>query len=196
MVGEPGATGTRSTGVAMKQKRGITIRFGPLGLSLLAAGITAVGVAAVSLADSGGSGSTGNDSGTQTFQMPAPPGGAAGMRIAGPDLSSEDRQKLEDFRKCMEDNGAPAPPDPGKIDPSDGPPKPPSAADREKLQKAYEACKDKLPEKLRDAGPPGIGTFHCGPPPGAPQQDGQSREQGENKNQSNQSGTQSSGSAA
>jgi hypothetical protein len=190
MVGEPGVTGTRSTGVAMKQKRGITIRFGPLGLSLLAAGITAVGVAAVSLADSGGSGSTGNDRGTQTFQMPAPPGGAAGMRIAGPDLSSEDRQKLEDFRNCMEDNGAPAPPDPGKIDPSDGPPKPPSAADREKLQKAYEACKDKLPEELRDGGPPGIGTFHCGPPPGdVPRQ-------GQNQDQSNESGTQSSGSTS
>ena len=33
----------------MKRKRGITIRFGPLGLSLVAAGITAVGFAAVSL---------------------------------------------------------------------------------------------------------------------------------------------------
>ena len=36
-----------------KRKRGLTIRLGPLGLSLLAACITAVGVAAVSLADSG-----------------------------------------------------------------------------------------------------------------------------------------------
>ena len=36
-----------------KRKRKLTIRLGPLGLSLLAAGITAVGVAAVSLADSG-----------------------------------------------------------------------------------------------------------------------------------------------
>jgi hypothetical protein len=176
----------------MKRKRGITIRFGPLGLSLLAAGITAVGVAAVSLADSGGSGSgnSSSGSGTQTFEMPAPPGGGAGVGFAAPNLSAEDRQKLEDFRKCMEDNGAPAHPDPGKIDPSDGPPKPPSAADREKLQKAFEACKDKLPEKLQNAGPPGIGTFHCGPPPGdAPKQ-------GQNQDQSNQSGTQSSGSSS
>jgi hypothetical protein len=182
----------------MKQKRGITIRVGPLGLSLLAAGITAVGVAAVSLADSGsgtGNDNSGSDNGAQTFQMPGPGGGVGAVTIAGPNLSEADRQKLEDFRKCMEDNGAPAPPDPGKIDPSDGPPKPPSAADREKLEKAYEACKSKLPENLRN-GPPGIGTFKCGPPPGAPPQQGDSQEQGQNKDQSAQSGTQSSGSAS
>jgi hypothetical protein len=180
----------------VKKKRAITIRFGPLGLSLLAAGITAVGLAAVSLAADSGSGNSdsGNDSGTQTFRAPAPPGGAAGVTIAGPNLSDEDRQKLEDFRQCMEDNGAPAPPNPGEIDPSDGPPKPPSAADREKLQDAFEACKGKLPEKLRDAGPPGIHTFRCGPPPGAPER-GENR-QGENENQSNESGAQSSGTAA
>ena len=173
----------------MKRKRSITIRFGPLGLSLLAAGITAVGFAAVSLADNG-SGSSGNGSGAQTFQMPAPPGGAAGVAFADPNLSAADRQKLEDFRTCMEDNGAPGPPDPSKIDPSDGPPKPPSAADRERLQKGFEACKAKLPEKLQNAGPPGIGSFHCGPPPGAPPQ------QGQNQNQSNQSSTPSSGSTS
>ena len=116
------------------------------------------------------------------------------MTIAGPNLSEADRKKLDEFNQCMEGNGAPAPPDPSKVDPSDGPPKPPSAADREKLQKAYEACKDKLPEKLQN-GPPGIGTFHCGPPPGAPPQQGDSQEKGKNENQSNQSGTQSSGSA-
>ena len=67
----------------MKKKRGITIRFGPLGLSLLAAGITAIGVAAVSLADSGSGSNASNGSGTQTFQMPAPPGGAAGVAVSG-----------------------------------------------------------------------------------------------------------------
>ena len=182
----------------MKRKRSITIRFGPLGLSLLAAGITAVGFAAISLADngSGGSGSSGNGSGARTFQMPAPPGGAAGVPFADPNLSAADRQKLEDFRTCMEDNGAPGPPDPSEIDQSDGPPMPPSAADREKLQKGFEACKAKLPEKLQNAGPPGIGSFHCGPPPGAPPQQGQNQEQGQNKNQSNQSSTPSSGSTS
>jgi hypothetical protein len=182
----------------MKRKRGVTIRFGPLGLSLLAAGITSVGVAAVSFAASGDGNSENNGGGdTQTFQMPAPGGGVGAVSIAGPNLSAEDRQKLEDFRQCMEDNGAPAPPDPGKIDPSDGPPKPPSAADREKLQKAFEACKSKLPEDLQKAGPPMLGHgFKCGPPPGAPNAQGDSREQGQNKDQSNQSGTQSSGSAA
>jgi hypothetical protein len=178
----------------MKRKRGITIRFGPLGLSLLAAGMTAVGVAAVSLADSGGNGGTGGSEGSSQA-LPAPPGAAPRMFFHD-DLSASDRQKLEDFRKCMEDNGAPAPPGPGKFDPSEGPPKPPSAADREKAQKAYEACKSKLPEKLQNAGPPGVGTFHCGPPPGAPPQQGQNQEQGQNKDQSNQSSTQSSGAAA
>jgi hypothetical protein len=184
----------------MKKKRGITIRFGPLGVSLLAAGITAVGVAAVSFADSG-SGGSGSDSAnggdTQTFQMPAPGGGVGAVTMAGPSLSAADRQKLEDFRQCMEDNGAPGPPDPGEIDPSDGRPKPPSAADREKLQKAFEACKSKLPEDLHKAGPPVIGHgFKCEPPPGAPNQQGDNRQQGQNQDQSNQSSTQSSGSAA
>jgi hypothetical protein len=98
---------------------------------------------------------------------------------------------MEDFRKCMEDNGAPGPPDPKTIDPSDGPPKPPSAADRDKIQKAYEACKDKLPTDMQNAGPPMIGTGKCGPPPGAPPK---GTEQGQNQDQSNDSGTSSSGS--
>ena len=176
-----------------KRKRGLTIRLGPLGLSLLAACITAVGVAAVSLADSG-NGTSSNGSGSATSQAPAPGGGAGVMTFRGPNLSAADRQKMEDFRQCMQDNGAPAPPDPGKMDPSQGPPKPPSAADREKVQKAYEACKDKLPEDMQKAGPPGIATFHCGPPPGAPGQPGQ--QQGQNQDQSNDSGTSSSGSSS
>jgi hypothetical protein len=188
MVAKPGETGKRRTGVVMeeKKKRGLTIRLGPLGLSLLAAGITAVGVAAVSLADSG-SGNASNGSGNQTFQAPAPGGGAGVMSFRGPNLSAADQQKMEDFRKCMEDNGAPGPPDPSEFDPSN-PPKPPTAADREKLQKAYEACKDKLPEDMQNAGPPAIGTFKCGPPPGVP------GEKGQNKDQSNDSGTSSGGS--
>jgi hypothetical protein len=167
-----------------KRKRGITIRLGPLGLSLLAAGITAVGLAAVSLADSGNS--SGNGSGTQTFQAPAPPGGGVGITtFRGPDLSAADQKKMDEFRQCMEDNGAPGPPT--HIDPSDVPPKPPSAADREKLQKAYEACKDKLPAAMQNAGPPEIGSFKCGPPPGTPPKS-------QNQDQSNDSGTSSSGS--
>jgi hypothetical protein len=173
----------------MDKKRGITIRLGRLGLSLLAAGITAVGVAAVSLADSG-SGGSGSGTATQASPMPAPPPGATALRD---DLSAADRQKLEDFRKCMSDNGAPAPPDPGRIDPSQGPPKPPSAADREKIQKAYEACKDELPDRLQNAGPPEVGSFHCGPPPGAPPLQGQA--QGKSQDQGNSAGTRSSGSA-
>ncbi len=171
-----------------KRKRGLTIRLGPLGLSLLAAAITAVGVAAVSLAADGGSNNANNGSGPQTFQAPGPGGPPGVMTFRAPNLSDADRQKLEDFRQCMTDNGAPGPPDPKTIDPSDGPPKPPSAADRDKIQKAYEACKDKLPEDMQNAGPPAIGTFKCGPPPGAPGGKGQRQDQ------SDDSGTSSSGS--
>jgi hypothetical protein len=178
----------------MKEKRGrrITIRVGPLGLSLLAAGITAIGFAAVSLADSGGN-NAGTGTGVQTFQAPAPPGGAAGrIAIGGPNLSAADRQKMEEFQQCMEENGAPAPPDPSNIDPSN-PPKPPSADDQQKLQKAFEACKDKLPDALQNAGPPRIGTFKCGPPPGQP---GKEQGQSQNQDQNNDSGTSSSGSSS
>jgi hypothetical protein len=174
-----------------KRKRGLTIRLGPLGLSLLAAGITAVGLAAVSLADSGSSsGSASNGSGSVTLSAPGQGGGVGVQTFRAPNLSAADQQKMEDFRKCMEDNGAPGPPDPSDIDPSQGPPKPPSAADREKIQKAYEACKDKLPTDMQNAGPPGIATFKCGPPPGAP------GEKGTNQDQSNDSGTSSSGSSS
>jgi len=173
----------------MKKKRKITIRLGPLGLSLLAAGVTAVGLAAVSLADSGGS-TTSNGTGLATFSAPAPSGGAGVMTFRGPNLSAADQKKMEEFRQCMQDNGAPAPPDPSNIDPSKGPPKPPSAADREKIQKAYEACKDKLPAGIQNAGPPRVGL--CGPPPGAPSQPGNQQ----NQDQSNQSGTSSSGASS
>ena len=137
----------------MKKKRKITIRLGPLGLSLVAAGITAVGFAAVSLADSGGS-TTQQRKRLATFSAPAPSGGAGVTTFRGPNLSAADQKKMEEFRQCMQDNGAPAPPDPSNIDPSKGPPKPPSAADQEKIQKAYEACKDKLPAGMQNAGPP------------------------------------------
>jgi hypothetical protein len=188
MVVEPGKSGKRRTGVEMKEKRkrGLTIRLGPLGLSLLAACITAVGVAAVSLADTG-SGDASSGSGSATAQAPPPGGGV--MTFRAPNLSAADRQKMEGFRKCMEDNGAPGPPDPSNIDPGN-PPKLPSAADRDKIQKAYEACKDNLPTDMQHAGPPGIATFKCGPPPGPPGQP----PKGQNQDQSNDSGTGSSGS--
>jgi hypothetical protein len=177
-----------------KRKRGLTIRLGPLGLSLLAAAITAVGVAAVSLADSG-NGNASNGSGSETFQAPGPGGGVGVMSFRAPNLSDADKQKLDDFRQCMTDNGAPGPPDPSNIDPSKAPPKPPSTADQEKLQKAYEACKDKLPTDMQNAGPPGIATFKCGPPPGAPGTPGEQGKQ-QNQDQSNNSGTSSSGSSS
>jgi hypothetical protein len=85
--------------------------------------------------------------------------------MVAPNLSAADREKLDEFHQCMQDTGAPDPP---KIDPSQGPPQPPSAAQQDKIQQAYEACKDKLPEGLQKAGPPHFGVAPCGPPPGAP----------------------------
>ena len=176
----------------MKKERSgrIRRRLGPIGMSLLASALTAAGFAAFSIADSGGGNDNGSPGGTaQTLPAP-PPGGAAGAIAFAPRLSAEDRQKMEAFHQCMQDNGAPDPP---KIDPSQGPPKPPSAEDQQKIQKAYEACKDKLPENLRNAGPPHLGA-PCGPPPGAPApSQGGNQNQGGNQDQSNQG--QSSGSS-
>jgi hypothetical protein len=171
----------------MKKERRRALRrsLGPIGMSLIASALTAAAFAAFSIADSGSSGS---QSGTvQT--LPAPPGGASGTVMFGPRLSAADRQKMDEFRQCMQDNGAPGPP---RIDPSSGPPKPPSAAEQQQIQKAYEACKDKLPQDLQNAGPPHFGTAQCGPPPGAPSQ----KQGGTNQDQSNQSGSKSSGSSS
>jgi hypothetical protein len=156
---------------------------GPVGLSLVAAAITAVGFAAISLADNGGGNQDGSGGDTA---LPAPPPGAPGAP-GGPgvvlraNLSAEDRQKMDDFRQCMQDNGAPAPP---RIQPGDGPPKPPSSDEIEKVQKAYEACKSKLPEDLQKAGFPPFGHPPCGPPPGAEGQRNQEQGQEQNQDQS------------
>ena len=175
MVGEPGdARVANDKGVVMKrERRRIRRNLGPIGLSLLASALTAAGFAAFSIADSGGSSNSSSGGGTDQV-MPAPPPGAAGTIAFGPRLSAEDRQKMEAFHQCMQDNGAPDPP---RIDPSEGPPKPPSAEEQQKIQKAYEACKDKLPQDLQNAGPPRFGVGPCHPPPGAPvpqDQDGKS----------------------
>jgi hypothetical protein len=173
------------------KKRNFTIRVGPLAMSLAAAALTAVAFAAISLADSGGGSGSGSDGRDEHIFRAGPPGGAPGVMFRD-ELSEADRQKMEDFSECMEDNGAPAPPDPGEIDPSDGPPKPPSAEDRQKLREAWEACKDELPEELQKAGPPMLHFEGCEPGRAAPG----TEERGERENQGDDSGTSSSGSAS
>ena len=135
-------------------------RLGPVGLSLAAAALTAVAFAAVSVAqdDSGKSDDAKPEAGATVFEH----------RVGPPDLSAEDKKAFEEFRSCMEENGAPAPPtppDPSDLKEGERPerPDPPSEADQEKIQKAMEACKDELPEgaHIGFGGP-------CGPPPGAP----------------------------
>ena len=90
----------------MKKKRNITIRLGPLGLSLVAAGITAIGFAAVSLADSGNT-TTSNGSGSATFSAPAPGGGAGVTTFRRPNLSAADQKKMEEFRQCRQTTARP-----------------------------------------------------------------------------------------
>jgi hypothetical protein len=138
-------------------------RVGPVGLSLVAAALTATAFAAVSTAakDDGGGDTKADRSGAEHgFEMRVGP---------PPELSEEDEAKLEEFRQCMEDNGAPAPPEPGEMRKrlEDGEmPEPPTDAEIEKIRKAHEACEDKLPEGAE------LGLHGCGgpggpPPPGA-----------------------------
>ena len=149
-----------SEGRLRKMIKSVRRRLGPVGLSVAAAALTAVAFAAVSVAkDDGSRGEgTGADRGA-TFEH----------RVGPPELSDEQRQQLDEFRQCMEDQGAPAPPSPEDLESGERP-EPPSEADRERIEKAMEACEDKLPEGVRPPGPP------CGPPPGADGEDGERSE--------------------
>jgi hypothetical protein len=153
-------------------------RVGPLGLSLAAAAVTAVAFAAISMAaqDDGKPKSNGQSGDAQhQGRPPGPP--------MAQDLSAEDRQKLEDFRSCMSDQGVDPPPAPGDGDGTfQRRVKPPSDAQRQKMEKAFEACKDKLPDDAQALGPPGApGGPPCGPPPGPPRSGGSSNDDSANQ---------------
>jgi len=141
-------------------------RVGPVSLSVAAAALTAVAFAAVSVAqDDGNKGKTDEDERGAFFEHHVgPPGGP-------PELSAEDKKAMEEFRSCMEENGAdlPEPPDPSDFEDGERPkpPEPPSEADREAIEKALEACEDKLPEGAAFGIGPGGPGGPCGPPPGA-----------------------------
>ena len=132
----------------------------------LAAALTAVAFAAVSVAqrrrDKGEGGSA--------VTRPRRPRRAAEVF----QLSAEDRKAMEEFRPCMEEQGARAPPahPPPRVRRATRPPhelaapRPPSEEERAKLAEALEACEDKLPEGAGPSGPP------CGPPPGGPKGEG------------------------
>jgi hypothetical protein len=131
-------------------------------LPLAAAALTAVAFAAVSVANDDSSSKGGERGDVMTFAGPPP---------AAVELSDEDRQALEDFRQCMEDNGAELPEPPRlREEGESGEPQtfrhrldPPSEEERAKMDEAFKACEDKLPEGAR-----AIGPHPCGPPPGAP----------------------------
>lgn len=128
-------------------------RVRPVSLSLVAAAVTAAAFAALSFADKDDGGS--------------PQG--VGPRV---ELSEQDREAMEEFRSCMSEQGVDVPeppPAPGsegddgdRGDRSEHRLKPPTEEERAEMEKAFEACEDKLPEGAPHPGPP------CGPPPGGP----------------------------
>lgn len=148
-------------------------RLGPLGLSLVAAALTATAFAGVSVAQDDSENGNGDSAQKRNGDVLRAPG-PGGPPMFSHRLSEEDRQALEEFRQCMEDNGAPAPPGPGSFNPEDGPPAPPSEEDRAAIDKALETCESKLPEGVHGFGPGGPG---CGPPPGIAPNQGDSGDQ-------------------
>jgi hypothetical protein len=145
-------------------------RMGPVGLSLLAAALTAAAFAAVSVAAKDDSGNSNKDQGNGARSSEQAPG--------PPQLSEEDEGKLEEYRQCMEDKGVSLP-DPEEMrngQESGERPEPPTKAELKKMQAAQEACQDKLPEGVQ-AGPGGPGGPGCGPGgPGGPPPSGSNQE--------------------
>jgi hypothetical protein len=145
----------------MMFNRGRRGKIKPIGLSVAAAALTAIAFAAVSVAQDDGGKSDGSK------QEGARDGATFEHRIGPPpELSEEQEQQMEEFRQCMEDQGAPAPPRPGELEDGERP-EPPSEEERETIHEALEACEGELPEGVRPPGPP------CGPPPGAEGRDGE-----------------------
>jgi hypothetical protein len=160
----------------MKKMRigAVVRRLGPLGLSLVAAGITAAGFAAISVAAKDDKGGGSREAGVHIMGP-----GPIGEPLEG--LSEEDRQKLEDFRECMSEQGA-EPLERMKFD-LENPPEPLSREEIERIRKAHEACKEKLPENLQDMPGPSFRRNGCGPggPPPARMERGDN--QGDNQSQ-------------
>jgi hypothetical protein len=134
-------------------------------LPLAAAAVTAVAFAAVSVAQEGDSGK--DDSGQGERRADAVIAGPGGPPMMFHRLSEEDREAMEEFRSCLEDQGVEPPPEPPRLEEGEGRAPgtferrldPPSEAELKEMREAFEACEDKLPEGARALGP-------CGPPPG------------------------------
>ena len=155
---------------------------GKLVASLAAAALTAAAFAAISVAQNGDS-----DDGPEGDMRAAP--GAPPMfhhRIGGAP-SEEERAAMEEFRTCMEENGAdlPEPPEPGEMRRGEmpAPPKPPTESERDAIDEALEACEDKLPEGAE------FGIGGC-------EDDDSEDEGGEDEGAREESGTESEGAAA
>lgn len=141
-----------------------TRRLGATALAVSAALLSAAALAAYSVAQDGDSGK-GSEDGAGKAERSGPPG-----PLGDPfdrELSAEDRGALEAFRDCMSEQGV----EPPKLR-LDGPsadqdrdrgerPRfhqrslgPPSEQERERIERALEACEGELPEGLHPPGPP------------------------------------------
>jgi hypothetical protein len=159
---------------------------GKLLASLAAAALTAAAFAAISVAQNGDSGD-----GAEGDVRAAP--GAPPMfhhRIGGPP-SEEDRAAMEEFRKCMEENGADLPehPAPGEFRRGElpAPPKPPTESEHEAIDEALEACEDRLPEGAE------FGIGGCEDDDG---EDDDGEDEGAREESGTESGAESEGAAA
>jgi hypothetical protein len=154
-------------------------------VSLAAAALTAAAFAAISVAQNGDS-----DDRPEGDVRAAP--GAPMMfhhRIAP--SSERERAAMEEFRKCMADNGAdlPEPPDLGEMRRGEMPahPEPPTEEEIEALRKAHEACEDKLPEGAE------FGIARCDDDGG---EDESGEDEGPREENGAESGAESEGAAA
>jgi hypothetical protein len=126
-------------------------RLGATTLALVAAGLTAAAFAAFSIAESGddGDGSGKDRVEHALFPAPPPPGGPGFFHG-----SRQDREALEAFRRCMEDQGL----EPPRHERGEALPEPPSEQEMKEMREAFEACEEKLPEGAHALpGPPPCG---------------------------------------
>jgi hypothetical protein len=142
MAIDPGETGTSKERSEMKRNEttGTGRRLGATTLALVAAGLTAAAFAAFSIAESGDDNGGRDRIAPAPFAAPVPPGGPGAYAP-----SEADREALEAFRQCMEDQGVEPPPRPS----GDVPPEPPSEKEMDGVQAAIERCESELPEGAR-----------------------------------------------
>jgi hypothetical protein len=149
-------------------------RLSAIGMAMTAALLSAAAVAAYSVAQDGDSGKGSEDRAGKTERWGAP--GPLGHPFDR-ELSAEEREALEAFRECMSEQGVEPPRLHERLD---GPPSEqgvepprlderlhgaPSEQERNRIERALEACRGELPEGLHPPGPPCLGGAERGERP-------------------------------